>query len=167
MTNFTKTLYALGFITSMTLIALATNGCSAEPVGDDSIRLRAFLEVTYPGDSWSISDYPPAVKVTNVGPEEANVSVFRFTLVAHGDVDMEIPENCGLMYEDQPEEMVLVVHCTDMVLDQDQVMTMDFPITGNWEYLALTSISAVTEEGDEVFNDISTGQPLMWFNQNL
>jgi hypothetical protein len=148
------------------IVAMAGSGCNAEPVGDDSIRLRAFLEVTYPGDSWSVSDYPPAVKVTNVGPEAANVSVFRFTLVADDDVYMEMPENCTLMYEDDPGEMVLIVSCTGISLEQDEILTMDFPITGPWHYLELTSIYSVIEDGDNVFNDISAAQPLMWFNQN-
>ncbi len=166
MTNFTKTMYTLGFITSVALIASALNGCSAEPVGDDSIRLRAFLEVTYPGDSWSVSDYPPAVQVTNIGPETANISIFRFTLVADDDVDMAIPENCDLMYEDDRGEWVLIVHCTGIQLEHEEALTMDFPITGPWIYMELTSIYSVTEDGETVFNDISTTQPLMWFNQN-
>lgn len=148
------------------IVAMSGIGCSAEPVGDDSIRLRAFLEVTYPGESWSVSDYPPAVKVTNVGPEAADVSVFRFTMVADDDVDMNMPENCDLMYEDDPDEMVLIVHCTNIRLGQSEVLTMNFPITGPWHYLELTSIYSVTEDGETVFNDISTAQPLMWFNQN-
>lgn len=151
-------------ITSIVFISLAINGCS-RPVGDDSLRLTSFLEVTYPGDSWSISD-DPEVKVTNIGPEAAEVQVFRFTLIADDDVSMELPENCGLMYQDDPGELVLVVHCTGLWLEQNESLNMNFQIQGPWHLLELTSIFSRDAQGFEVYNDISANHPLRWINSN-
>ncbi|MFC1599939.1 hypothetical protein ACFL3T_02850 [Patescibacteria group bacterium] len=166
--NTNKSLYlAIGAVAILLpVILLTAPGChNSVGAGDDSIRLRAFLEVGYPGDSWSITD-DPEVKVTNIGPDAVNVQVFRFTMVADDDVDMEIPENCNLMYGDDPSEMVLIVNCTDIWLEQNETMAMPFPITGPWHLLVLTSIYAHTENGDDVYNDISTDQPPLWFNPN-
>jgi hypothetical protein len=155
------TLHMVGIVLAFTLINLAITGCNHEPVGDDSIRLRAFLEVSYPEDSWGINS-PPAAKVVNTGPDAVEINFFRFTLVADGDVDMEVPENCGLMYEDMVDEMLLIVHCDDIVLEQNEELVMNFPLTGPWHMLELTSISAWSGES-EVYNDISADHPMMWF----
>jgi len=157
---------AIGAVAILLPIVLILGpGCNHEPVGDDSIRIRSFLEIGYPSDSWSTSD-DPEVTVTNIGPDAANIQVFRFTLVADDDVDMEVPESCDLMYEDMISEMVLIVHCEGIWLEQNEVLTMPFPITGPWHLLVLTSIYADTAEGEEIYNDISADQPPLWFNSN-
>ena len=156
----------IGVALLLVIIAFTAPACSQSVgTGDDSIRLRSFLEVTYPGDSWSVSD-EPAAKVTNVGPEATEVQFFRFTLIADDDVSVDVPENCNVMYEDMVSEMILVVSCTGLWLEQNEELTMNFPVTGPWHMLELTSIYSRNELGETVYNDISADHPMMWFNQN-
>jgi hypothetical protein len=145
-------------------------GCSNEAVGDDSLRLRSFLEVTHVDGSHSISDPVPEFVITNVGPDPAQVNAIVFTMIAdyEEDIEIELEEGCNAMYEDMLSELILVISCSEanIWIESDESRTFQFPVTGSWHMLELTVIMSRDDQGTVVYNDISSDHTFRWFNQN-
>lgn len=164
--KYTAILVALLLIT----IVATGPGCSHQGVGDDSLRLRSFLEVTHVDGNHNISDPVPEFVITNIGPDPAQVNAIVFTMIADDatDIEIELEEGCTSMYEDMLSELILVISCSEanIWIESDESRTFQFPVTGSWHMLELTVIMSRDDQGTKVFNDISADHTFRWFNAN-
>lgn len=140
-------------IAAITLLMAMLYGCS-QPVGTDCGE-DPFLIVNNAAEG---SQSQPTISITNIGDDPVYVTGLGFVLNASGDLTVQQPEGCESMYEDQPEERVLRIICDEeasMRVGPEEELIIDLPVSGPWHRLDLVSLTAVDENGENVWNDLS------------
>jgi hypothetical protein len=140
-------------IAAITCLIAMPYGCS-QPVGTDCGE-EPFLIVNNAAEG---SQSQPSISVMNIGNRPVFVTGLGFILNASDDLTVEPPAGCESMYEDQPEEGVLRIICHEgarIRVGPEEELIIDLPVSGPWHRLDLVLLTAVNENGENVWNDLS------------
>jgi hypothetical protein len=138
----------------MIAIFMFAMGCNSEKVGTDVDE--AFLLVE---NADGTSTGQPSVRLTNVGTEKVFVTGLGFVLNADSALTVAPPAGCDTMYEDMVDERVLRIVCNEgneLEIGPDGEIIVDVDVQGPWNRLDLVSVTAENENGEVVYNDLSS-----------
>jgi len=153
--------FAVVFV--MATMSLAAMACDRAVGSDcsDGFSAKSFLLVNRVDGN---SGTQPQFSLQAVG-EEVHVTAIFFTARADAPYEVDPPEGCTSLYENDPSERVLTISCPDgITVPADGETIVSMTLSGPWSEVRLYALHAEDAEGNPVYNDLSSDQAMLFNN---